>query len=828
MLERLVVCFRWAPGHADETDFLAATAAQLERASGFGARVIAWHAFSFAVDYPVDAVADAVDLLTEERPDGRFAIGVAEGPLEKVLEGNSKLLLCAGPPLYRAFELAKMAHAGEVLVDPALVARTEGELLSSGGRVRRRDGRVLRGARLDLSFPRRSLLSAQLGELKKTDFIGPPAHIATLPGALSLLVAPRGFGGTRFLSELSHNHEFGRVLSVAPHCPGEPLGALRWALGPGVIEEFDELVSARRGLLESLRNGEGLEIGACVELLDTWRLGGADEIVLVLIDDIEDVDFETLRVVVELARAGHARVVARTTDESLVPEVLDELPRAALAPLSEWSLDAAQGLVKSLAGQSIDDELSGRLARRSEPSPGAVCATFEHAADTGEIVYGSRGWTARTRRAGRGHAQAIRPLLAARVRLLDRQLRAVVCALAVLGGTAMLPALDALVRRVNRSLGSLESCLSELERRRWVVRVGKSAVALRGRSYGDAVVQALRPDRLARWHQATAAALVDGAGPLSAGAAALHAFLSGNAGKATLLARRAAASAAAAGLDRSVTAFSAFGQDATLELLESEGLAGAFRVPEAARSRPSALVGREPTALARQEPQNLASQRDAETTPASSLPSLELLTRHPEGVADDGASHSRRVAAAAVEAPASAEPLRLELADAAATRASALPVASKPLLDLPPARAELLTGLEIEALDVLLSDDPGKVSEPPLLATPITDSTPIALLTSLSPDNAGDALRLLRRAKESARGDAHGRCRASLALGVALSVVGRSEEALLEVLEGLATARRASDAKGERACARFIAELSQACGDVQSAARWRVLSAVGT
>jgi hypothetical protein len=832
MLERLVVCFRWAPERTDEADFLAATAGQLERASVFGARVIAWHSFSFAVDYPVDAIVDAIDLLTEERPDPRFAIGVAEGPLEKVLEGNSQLLLCSGPPLYRAFELARMARAGEVLVDPALVARTQGELLTSGGRVRRRGESVLRGARLDFAFPRRSALSAQLGEIKRTRFIGPPARLDTLPGALSLLVAPRGFGGTRFLNELARNHEFGRVLRIAPHRPGEPLGSLRWALQPGAIEEFDELVSTHHALLQRLRQSEGLEPEGCVELLDTWRLGCADEVALVLIDDVEDVDAETLRVVVELARAGHARVVARTADESLVPEPLEELPQAALAPLSEWSPESVRAMVKSLAGQAIDDELCERLARRGGLTPGGVTATFEHAADTGEIVYGARGWTARTRRGGRGPGEPENHLHATRVRLLDRHARTVVCALAVLGGAATLNALDSLTRRVSRSLGPLEPRLLELERRRWVVRVGKSGVALPGHSHCDAVLQALRPDRLARWHQVTAAALVDGAGPLSAGAAALHAFLSGNAGKATLLARRAAASATAAGLHASAEAFSGFARSAAFELLQRQGLCGLWCATEAARTSSHAgLVAREPPALLRDGQPPPGPQGEAlESSPMSSQhPSLELPTRHPEGAADHAAARSLRLppdaALQAVPAPAPLA-LALELDEEAPTRAPTPPSTPEQELDLPPPREELLTGLEIEPLDAPLAEEPEKPSEPPAAPGPAAAAAPVELLTSLSAENAGEALRRLRKAKELARDDAHGHCRASLALALALSAIGRSHEALLESLESLATARRAGDAKGERACARFIAELSQRSGDDQSAEHWRVLDAI--
>src|SRR6185295_13277673 len=51
----------------------------------------------------------------------------------------------------------------------------------------------------------------------------------------------------------------------------------------------------------------------------------------------------------------------------------------------------------------------------------------------------------------------------------------------------------------------------------------------------------------------------------------------------------------------------------------------------------------------------------------------------------------------------------------------------------------------------------------------------------------GDALRVLRRARADLAPDDHRRrCQTSLALGVALSVAGRPEDALLEGMDALA------------------------------------------
>ncbi len=90
----------------------------------------------------------------------------------------------------------------------------------------------------------------------------------------------------------------------------------------------------------------------------------------------------------------------------------------------------------------------------------------------------------------------------------------------------------------------------------------------------------------------------------------------------------------------------------------------------------------------------------------------------------------------------------------------------------------------------------------------------------------GEALRLLWQSKERSRDlSAVERCRASLALGVGLAAAGRSSDALLEALDGLARAREAEDERGERACARLVAQLTAAAGRPDLATAWASLAA---
>lgn len=108
------------------------------------------------------------------------------------------------------------------------------------------------------------------------------------------------------------------------------------------------------------------------------------------------------------------------------------------------------------------------------------------------------------------------------------------------------------------------------------------------------------------------------------------------------------------------------------------------------------------------------------------------------------------------------------------------------------------------------------------LPTPATER--LFAMTELLQGRSGDAIRRLREAQASIQsGSPSARCRAALALAVAYAAVGRSREATLEGLSGLARAREGQDEKGERACARFLANMAESAADAESAAAWNAL-----
>jgi hypothetical protein len=102
-------------------------------------------------------------------------------------------------------------------------------------------------------------------------------------------------------------------------------------------------------------------------------------------------------------------------------------------------------------------------------------------------------------------------------------------------------------------------------------------------------------------------------------------------------------------------------------------------------------------------------------------------------------------------------------------------------------------------------------------------------LAALGRGATSEALRTLRAAAESATEPAS-RIRANLAVAVALGAAGRNDDALLAALRALGASRAAADRYGERACARYLAQLSAAAGFPEASVAWdrAALRAVGS
>jgi hypothetical protein len=98
-------------------------------------------------------------------------------------------------------------------------------------------------------------------------------------------------------------------------------------------------------------------------------------------------------------------------------------------------------------------------------------------------------------------------------------------------------------------------------------------------------------------------------------------------------------------------------------------------------------------------------------------------------------------------------------------------------------------------------------------------------MANLARGETSDAIRRLEAAAEAARrDDSRDRCRASLALAVALSAAGRHEDSLFRALDALARARETDDVRGEVATLRFLSHVAAAAGQAEVAAQWAALS----
>jgi len=120
--------------------------------------MISWTGTGLALAWDADSLAAAVILaasIGEEvlPPERMWAVGMAEGELEPVAPGDPRMHLASGGALVLAAALARMAKAGEVLVDANMRAVRAGQLSFVGSRTATEAGHRVRGWRLDLQHP---------------------------------------------------------------------------------------------------------------------------------------------------------------------------------------------------------------------------------------------------------------------------------------------------------------------------------------------------------------------------------------------------------------------------------------------------------------------------------------------------------------------------------------------------------------------------------------------------------------------------------------------------------------------------------------------------
>jgi hypothetical protein len=157
----IVVAFRMPPAGmtpGPEGGYLARARSMCSRGEALGGRLVAWSAGVLAIAFDDDSVEEAVTLAAnvgELAPSAERAWsgGIAEGELEPLAPDGQRMHLAWGEALLAATGLARVARAGEVLVDGDVRALRAGQLALIGARSSTDAGRRVRGWRLDLNHP---------------------------------------------------------------------------------------------------------------------------------------------------------------------------------------------------------------------------------------------------------------------------------------------------------------------------------------------------------------------------------------------------------------------------------------------------------------------------------------------------------------------------------------------------------------------------------------------------------------------------------------------------------------------------------------------------
>lgn len=845
-----------------EASYLTRALALKKRAEALGATLCAWSAQTFSFEFSPDDIEEAVllaALAAEDAsvyPDARFAAGIAQGEMTYVGEAGRFTALSWGQPLLVAVTLARVALPGDVLLDPALPAVLSGELMTLGLHRGVDGARRVRGRRLDAQQPLRRQVVESVARLSAPPLVGRDAELAELavpPGALAIVRAEPGAGGSRLLLELLRLLSPSQSALVAPvGASREPFGALRRALARAArradAARAPALPDRLRPALARILDGEGVEPWTAAEVLAAWLAPADARFGLLAVDDAAEVDAASLEVIaIALEMGSGLRAVVRLGRSDPLPAPLTAIAPAATVTLGPLSAPSAQELVRRLLDGCIDEAAARRWAARAPALPLALRELLCEALESGALRWIGRSVAPRRRSAGRGRpartmtgaelaAPAASRSIEGRLRLLPVGSRTILTALATLGGDASDAAIDALCDGTGApKVASIEAALLGAG---WVFRPEPGWLKLSSRTLRDTLLAAVPPGERAAWHLAAARVVEDHAGVLGLADAAWHAARAGDRRSAADLAARAARAAGDALLESAAAELLAFAdeQETARDHRLDEAPDSVSSQPPTYRT-PIEVVGDAPEpsgALSEEELADLEARRAAAESAGRRRGSTM-----PAGV--NGAGSARGAVAGRAPWPDD--------------HRAALP-------DDTPADLTDATALEadVTAMEggLLPGDAPGdplaKTSESPVLsmndiAVRLAELASQALvqgdlrslerlvgelrrtgervdlvermsgLIALGRGAKDDALRRLRIAAEAEAEPAR-RARALLAHGVALAAAGRAEGALLEALSALARAREADDRRGEQACARFLARLAAATGHEEAARTW--------
>lgn len=180
MGRHIVVAFRMPPAGiapGPEGAYIARARSLFSRGEALGGQLVAWSAALLAVAWDTESMEEAILLSTSIREEAlsqerAWAAGIAEGDLEKLAPDGARMHLAWGPALLLAASLARIARAGEALVDGDVRALRAGQLALLGARAATDSGQRVRGWKLDLEHPWRRVHDADLPVIVPT--VPPP------------------------------------------------------------------------------------------------------------------------------------------------------------------------------------------------------------------------------------------------------------------------------------------------------------------------------------------------------------------------------------------------------------------------------------------------------------------------------------------------------------------------------------------------------------------------------------------------------------------------------------------------------------------------------
>jgi hypothetical protein len=793
------------------------------RARIHGAAVVAFDAHRISFAFDATKLHEAIALATTRGDDtllgeGAWCVGIAQGDLkplhDDVARGGE---LAWGPALVAASVLAAVAQPGEIVCAQTVRALRAGELVTAGGRIGREGALRVRGVRLDPAHPWRRQAVEELSHMRVAPLVGvAPAAGGVDPGTLLVLRADPGTGGTRYLTELAARAA--KALVVVPSGSSfEPLGALRRALARSVTRELSPLLLELADPLEALLAGNGVALDVAAQLVTAflWPKTEGQGPGLLLLDDAKSVDPATLEACVRAARDAKGAafgLVARLDATGGVPSVLAVLSKTSELEIAPLSRDAAESLAGGCTSDALDEIARRRWARLSAQVPLGVVESVAYGIVTGELRWHGEKASPRSRASGRGKVRGASEWILLRARDESPACRMVLCLVAMLGGEARVARLSSVLERAGETI-DVEGVLEELMRGRWLVDTQEDWVALPSRTHREALGTLLEADARRPLHRASAEVIQKEEGVFGRVEAAWHAAQAGDGPAAARILLAAARGTASARLEASTTQLIAFARraDPSCEEAAMELLANAL---ERAPSVPP------PRSKTSPPPQ-------ISMIPGSRVPSIRVAASSPPRAVE-----LEDLAAFEVDTSHDSEPptiAKMELAPMAASDIlrSVEPGSAAGAAAEAEEEAQATSGANIAsrlgelAKDALLSADNAALErwvdglraagESPMF------TERLRALSRLGRGDIGDALRVLRRTRAALDPRDHKlRCQTSLALGVALSVAGRPQEALLEGMDALARARHVGDERGAEACIAFLAKLFTSVGRVEA------------